>query len=296
MRIPDANIAEVHDQGYTLMEGFLSPEELAGAQEVMFRHFPRPEEYFAEPEKYDQLRSTQFAGLHLFPFRSWRLNGIALHHDLIDAAERYTGSTDVEFYKGELWAKYAGAIDYDQRHHRDYTNHTLVVPRRDGLARQMTCFILLSDVTELDGPTKVVPAALGDPLPRWPHHLPAGAFADEEIAVCGPAGSIFIYRTDIFHRGTDFGAPGRSRFVLLADYQQRGFPWNGKMSWPGRGPEINAARLMQRASVRQRDVLGFPPVGDPYWDEQTLADVAARYEGIDLRPYGGPGPQPVEQT
>ena len=68
------------------------------------------------------------------------------------------------------------------------------------------------------------------------------------------------------------------------------------MSWPGRGPEINAADLMQRASVRQRDVLGFPPVGSPYWDEQTLADVAARYEGIDLRPYGGPGPDDVGQT
>ena len=27
--------------------------------------------------------------------------------------------------------------------------------------------------------------------------------------------------------------------------------------------------------------------GDDYWNEQTLADVAARYPGIDMTPYGG---------
>jgi hypothetical protein len=38
--------------------------------------------------------------------------------------------------------------------------------------------------------------------------------------------------------------------------------------------------------VRQRDLFGFPRPGDPYWTEETLAGVAARYPGIDLAPYG----------
>ena len=35
----------------------------------------------------------------------------------------------------------------------------------------------------------------------------------------------------------------------------------------------------------ERDLFGFPKPGDPYWNEQTLADVAARYPGMDLTPY-----------
>jgi hypothetical protein len=57
----------------------------------------------------------------------------------------------------ELWAKYAGAVDYDQRHHRDFVNHGLVVPKRSDPATQMASWMLLSDVGEDDGPTKIVP-------------------------------------------------------------------------------------------------------------------------------------------
>jgi len=50
----------------------------------------------------------------------------------------------LHLYKMELWAKYAGAIGYDQPYHFDYGNHSLVVPKLDSSHIQMTCFILLS--------------------------------------------------------------------------------------------------------------------------------------------------------
>ena len=102
----------------------------------------------------------------------------------------------------------------------------------------------------------------------------------------GPAGSLLLYRTDILHRGSDFGAPGRSRFSLLADFQVRGTTWGGKMAWPKQSPE-RWARFIPQCSVRQRDLFGWPRPGDPYWDEATLEGVAARYPGIDLEPYRG---------
>jgi hypothetical protein len=43
--------------------------------------------------------------------------------------------------------------------------------------------------------------------------------------------------------------------------------------------------LIERATPRQRSVFGFPAPGDPYWDEQTLADTQTRYPGADLTPY-----------
>jgi len=43
--------------------------------------------------------------------------------------------------------------------------------------------------------------------------------------------------------------------------------------------------IVERASPRERSVFGFPAPGDPYRDEQTLADTQTRYPRADLTPY-----------
>ena len=48
----------------------------------------------------------------------------------------------------------------------------------------------------------------------------------------GRPASILIYKTDVFHRGSDFKAPGRSRFVMPVDFKPRGWRWQGKLAWP----------------------------------------------------------------
>jgi hypothetical protein len=289
MRVPDRQLAEVWDRGFTVVEGFLDPATLAAAQAALWAVFPRPEDYFADPARHPDYAASQFAGLKLFPYPSWDLNRLAVHPDLVDAAERFLRSADLEIYKVELWAKYAGAVDYDQPHHRDFGNHTLVVPRLDGVHAQMTTFILLSDVTELDGPTRLVPLEHTREVPLIPRRLPMGALFDREVAATGPAGSLLIYKTDVLHRGSDFGAPGRSRFAMLVDFQERGWRWNGKMSWPNQANSPHMTEAMVRMTPRERDLFGWPPPGSEYWNAQTLRDVAARYPGMDMRPYGKGG-------
>lgn len=285
MRVTDAQLAEVWDRGWTVVEGFVEPALLADAREAMWRYFPRPEDYFAEPERYPKFSRSQFAGQRHWPYDDWALNRLTVHPDLVDAAERFCGTADLELYKVELWAKYAGAINYDQTHHRDFGNHTLVVPRLDGLMPQMTTFILLSDVTAVDSPTKLVPLEHTRDTPLWPQHQPPGAFADVEVAATAPAGSMLIYKTDVMHRGTDFGAPGRSRFVLLVDFQGRGSRWQGKMHWANHAMNPAVTGAMVRMSARERELFGWPPAGNDYWNAQTLRDVAARYPGMDMAPY-----------
>jgi hypothetical protein len=289
MRVPDAALAEVRDDGFALVEGFLAPEELAAAQEALWRHFPTPAAYFADPQGHADYARSQFAGVEEFPYRSWDLNRLAFHPDLLDAVERYLGTGDLHLYKVELWAKYAGAVDYDQPLHRDYGSHSLVVPRPEPRYQQITSFIFLSDVTGEDGPTRIVPYPAGRGVPFTPLYLEVGALADAEVAAVGPAGSLLMYRTDILHRGSNFTGAGRSRFSLLADYQVRGTTWGGKMAWPKQSPQ-RWARLIPQCSVRERDVFGFPRPGDPYWTEQTLAEVAERYPGMDMTPYRNPDP------
>jgi hypothetical protein len=286
MRVPDATLDEVRHRGFSLLEGFLAPDELEAAQDALWRHFSRPDDYFADPTQPQHARyaAGQFAGVEEFPYRSWDLNRLPVHPDLVDAAERYLETTDLHLYKVELWAKYAGAVDYDQPLHRDYGSHSLVVPRPEPRYQQITTFIYLSDVTEEDGPTVIVPYDAGKHVPYTPLYLPFGELAASEVRCVGPAGSLLVYRTDVLHRGSDFTATGRSRFSILVDFQVRGTTWGGKMAWPKAAPD-RWAKFIPQCSVRQRDLFGFPRPGDPYWNDDTLAGVAERYPGIDLSPY-----------
>jgi hypothetical protein len=284
VRVPDAALDEVRERGFVLVEDFLAPAELAAAQEALWLHFPKPDDYFADPPRHAHYATSQFAGVEEFPYRSWAINRLAFHPDLVDAAERYLGTPELHLYKIELWAKYAGAVDYDQPLHRDYGSHSLVVPRDDGRYQQLTTFVFLSDVTDADGPTRIVPYERGRAVPFTPLYFEPGDLSAAEVPAVGPAGSLLVYRTDVLHRGSNFTGARRARFSLLADYQARGTTWGGKMAWPKQAPN-RWTKLIPQCSVRERDLFGFPRPGDAYWNEQTLADVAARYPGIDMTPY-----------
>jgi hypothetical protein len=285
MRVPDANLEQYEAEGFTIVPGFLDPDMLAQAREGIWDVFPRPEDYFADPAAYPRLGESQFSGIELFPYPSWGLNQVPCCADLADAARRALHSDDIQLYKIELWAKYAGAVDYDQVHHRDYGNHTLVAPSDDIRYRQLTTILLLSDVTEADGPTRIVPLSRTRHLPMEPRLLERGAFAAEEIPVVGPAGSLLMYRTDVFHRGSGFGGPGRHRFAMLMDFMRRGTPWIGKHAWAHQTGRKGWNEAISRMTPAQRDLFGWPRPGDPYWTAQTLADVQLRYPHMDLSPY-----------
>jgi ectoine hydroxylase-related dioxygenase (phytanoyl-CoA dioxygenase family) len=285
MRLPDAKIAEIFDRGYTIMEGFIDAESLKEAQEALWTIHPRPEEYFADPSKHEKYAKSQFAGIQLFPFGDWRLSKLAVYPDLIDAAERFLGTKEIDLYKSELWAKYSGAINYDQYHHRDYRNHTIVVPRDDQKNAQMTTFLLLSDVTSKDGPTKVVPLPETRDIPMGKAATKFGEMFDKEESIEGPAGSLMIYKTDVFHRGSNFTAPERARFAILTDFKTREWRWQGKLAWPDHSEKKLWDEAMAKMTPRQRDLFGFPPAGSDYWNAQTLRDVQTRYQDMDMSPY-----------
>ena len=175
-----------------------------------------------------------------------------------------------------------------------FGNHSLVVPRADGWGAQLTTFVLLSDVTEEDGPTVVVPRQVGASVPLvpdeegepgWRFALPHGSLAEHEVAIMAPAGSLFLYTSDVLHRGSAMTGSRRSRFALLADYQVAGPRWTGKMAWPDRALHDDWVDVIERATPAERALFGFPALGDGYWNDQTLRDVQRRYPGMDMTPY-----------
>ncbi|WP_426168498.1 hypothetical protein [Sandarakinorhabdus sp. DWP1-3-1] len=289
MRVPDSALDELRETGFVRVPGFIPADVLAAARDALWTVFPTPADYFADPAAQARMAKSQFAGIKLFPYNNPALDALPVLPDLVDAAERFLGGTDIDLYKIELWAKYAGAIDYDQPHHRDYGNHTLVVPHPD--RPQLTTIMLLSDVDEGCAPTCAVPLQVSARLPTTPQILAPGALVEHEIALTGAAGTLILYRTDVFHRGTDFAAPDASRFIIMTDFKRRGWQWTGKIAWPDQAIRPGWTTALAAMSVRQRDLFGFPPPGSEYWTPETLAGTAARYPAMDMTPYA---PCPAE--
>src|SRR5260370_9385517 len=88
MRVPDRCVVDLRDRGYLIFEGFLEADKLAAAQEALWLHYPRPEEYFADPAAHAWLATSQWAGEIRGPWRSWDLNRLAFSLPLLALAGR----------------------------------------------------------------------------------------------------------------------------------------------------------------------------------------------------------------
>src|SRR5262249_57165105 len=99
---------------------------------------------------------------------------------VIDIAEVLLADRDLRISSAEAWTKYTGAADYDQPLHRDYLNHTLMVPADDPRFRQLEMFIYLVDVPEELGPPTMLSRTRTMGLPAKPNWYPReGAAAAE---------------------------------------------------------------------------------------------------------------------
>ena len=278
-------VQQFNDTGFTVIPNVIPDLELKHAQEALRKYYPSPDEYFANPDKFNELTSSQFAGLKLFPWTELSLNQLTVHPNVIQCVAGLLGTPNLRLAKGELWAKFGNRIDYDQEHHRDYGNHALTVPRRDGLYREATTFIFLSDITTTTGPTAVVPKAVSDSIPYGVMRAEPGSMRNVEMYATGVAGSLMVYSYEIFHRGTAMVDPKGFRFALLADYRAAEATWIGKHSFGrfGLDPDLNA--FLEDISPEQRVLLDFPAPGHRFWNEQTIDDCQIRYPNMDMTPY-----------
>jgi len=284
MRITDEHLAHWRRHGYVVVPKLLSGAELAAAQADVRRYFPTDDEYRAAPERYPKV-----GGWRELPFVGDALNDLATHPELASFAERVIGTQEILLTQAILWGKYAGVGDHEQQLHVDFRNNSLVYPRDEGPFAQTGTVVYLSDVTEELGPTCVVskeytrePASLV-PCVRTRDRFPL--LYEKEVAVTARAGSVLLYSMSTFHRGSAFRAAVGARFTFHVVFRAKDSHWMGFSAWARSGPEPALERFLERATPRQRELLGFPPPGHPYWNEETLAGVAARYPGMDMTPY-----------
>jgi ectoine hydroxylase-related dioxygenase (phytanoyl-CoA dioxygenase family) len=283
--------AQWETDGWCVLQGFLPEDAVAAAAVALESVFPSAADFAADrnPERNAPFRIDSHAVMPVFPFESAAFNEVALHDRVIDLAEEFLGLADLRLYQGLLSAKYSGGAESDdQLLHVDYGNHTLVVPRADVGFQHLELFIYLSDVTAETGATRMVSRQLTGDIPVERTYLSLADYRplyEAELPAEGTAGSVLAYRPDVYHRGVRMTAPASARFMLHVSFKPAGTDWLGFQAWPGAAEGRAWHRFANGAGVRQLRAVGFPPPGHPYWNEQTLAGVAARYPNLDLAPW-----------
>lgn len=281
--------------GGVLLASFFTPDELAPCVDAMEQLYGdrRPDDPNAH-EKFDASTrfSRQFSNTEDLPFQaSPELNLIGLHPALVACARDALGTDDVRLYQCHTWAKFTGQTDFDQPHHCDYKNHTLTVPGESAVERTINFMIYLTDVTDAHGAIHYVPVPDSDPItgPMRPQF--AGENAEVETALrhversgAGPAGSVFAYGIDVFHRGTNLTVPDGHRYTMTASYKAAGNDQVGWSAWP-RFYREPWHLVMDQSTVEQRTCLGIPAPGDPFWTEMTLARTEDRWPNADWSAY-----------
>jgi hypothetical protein len=273
------------DDGFVLVPDVLSRDEADALLHGAWDQFPSPEQYFADPAAFTHLTSTPFSGLANFPWTSAELNRLVAHPRILAIVRQILGLDEIRLYKGELWATYAGTTDYDQHHHRDFGNHTLVVPTVERRWMQVTTFTYLCDVDDSNGATAIVPKRFTAQIPLGQRRTQPGELRDREVLGCGRAGTTLFYSTEVFHRATSLRAPGASRFTILADYKAADANWTNKHSFGHLGQRPEMIEFVTNVDADTRTLLDIPAPGHAYWTDQTIADMEIRYPGIDMTPY-----------
>jgi len=288
--------------GFVILPGFIPAAELEPALGELPGMYPTAEGFHDGTDaRRDRFTVDEWAGIGNFPFPSTELSLLAVSDRVVDLAQALLEDGDLRIYSAESWAKYTGAADYDQPLHRDYLNHTLMVPTDDPRFRQLEMFIYLVDVPVELGPPSMLSRTRTTGWPAKPNWYPRADGADAEggwvatagspglygaeVRAAGPAGTVVAWEAGTFHRGTALTMPRGARYTIHLGYRQASAEWGQRMPWVHHSHETEWYEFVHRATPRQLALFGFPPPGHPYWTEATVDGTAQRYPGLDMTPW-----------
>lgn len=224
-----------------------------------------------------QFRSTQFNGMRGFPQPGCSaLNDLFVHPRLIEFARLALDEDDLRIYQAAVWGKWAEEINYEQPMHQD-ANHSLVPPRMERGFWHLESFLYLSDVDEGCAPPRLVP--------RSSSTVPYEELYEHEVAAPGRRGSFLAYRSDVWHRGTDFTRSDASRFVLVTAFRPAQAEWFGYDAFGRLGNDGTFRSFAVGKSPEELALFGIPRPGHVYWNEATVDAMATKYHGLDVSPW-----------
>lgn len=291
----DKVVESLDSKGYYLAENYLCGTRLEEAEAAIREIFPDPNEAGVTD---DQIKKARHATP--FPFHDNTLNGIPFDQDILDVARKLFKSRDARLTSCFVQAKYGKRYgpSHDQALHNDAWDVTnMLFPLPEGPYQRLFGILYLTDVEEGTGPTKVVARARDLDVPLLSEQGKASysreafpSLYQKERSIIGPKGSLLLFLGDIVHRGSAFENDDGARMALFFNFHSAQTSWTGKHLWalrPDMPQWTTFADLITHLSPSQRELIGFPPVGDPYWNPTTVNGLRVLYPSIDTEPYQG---------
>ncbi len=307
-RFTEAHVAAWKETGFTIIPRFFSEDEIAPIRQEFEGIYgttgqgPGAELNVRKTGGFGEFREAQFQNIDTFPYdASFAMNLISLHPQLIELAKQLLDSPSVHLYQAHTWAKYTGDADYNQAHHCDFSNHTLLVPGDQCIERTVDVVIYMTEVTDAHGALHFVTKPDSNRVLR-----PGAVWAVEpeqqtalnavERSAAGPAGTIVAHSIDTFHRGTNLTEPGGHRFTMTAGYKSAGNDMIGYHVWQDAASR-DWRPIFEHATPEQLKCLGIPPPGSEFWNERTLKLSQARWPNWNMAEYfRAAGVQPLSRT
>jgi len=194
----------------------------------------------------------------------WRL---FCRPEVLAVAEGYLETADFVLCGSQFQGRWQGdRLDEDQGWHLDQSNNTLLVEPAAGPYKYLSVLTYWTDVDTGCGPTALL----------------AG---EHERPLIVERGTALFYNLNTPHRGTRMTRPGARRLVSWFLYRPAAASWSGQMWYANLAERPGMVQFLEKASPRERGLLGIPPPGHAYWTEDTIARVEARYPGWDMAPY-----------
>ncbi|MEM9621774.1 MAG: phytanoyl-CoA dioxygenase family protein [Pseudomonadota bacterium] len=291
-RFTSDHVTQWRQEGGVLIEGFFTAEEVAAVHADFERVFGDRSGATDPLDTGDKpnFDASQFNTFAAIPFDcSPALNLIGVHPELIKFAQAALGCEEVHLYQCQAWAKYTGDADYAQPFHCDFANHTLTVPAENASDNSVTILCYFTDVTEAHGPMHYVRRSDSDPLggPDAQLRNQPGlqrALLAKACSSAAPAGTIFPYSIDVYHRGTNLTAPNGVRYAVMVCFKKAGNEAVGYHAWPfhHQQPWHN---IFAHATPSQLACFGVPAPGQPFWTPLTIERAQARYPDWDMSAY-----------
>ena len=285
--------------GGVLIRDFFTADEVAAVRadfEAVFARDKGADEALNRKKagEVGRFNPSQFKTLDAVPFDcSPALNLIGVHPALVAFAKTALETDHVQLYQCQAWAKFTGDADYDQPFHCDYSNHTLTAPSEDAHLNSVTILCYFTDVSEGHGPAHYVTRPDSAQVARPEDSLSGDAQAQARLqaallpyerSTAAPAGSVFPYSIDVYHRGTNLTEPGGRRYAVMSCFKAAGDESIGYHAWQYHHTRP-WARIFDHATPEQLACFGVQRPGDPFWTEVTLSRAQARYPNWDLTPY-----------
>lgn len=300
--------------GYVLVPDVFSIDEMASALDACERIFYGGKSFEAWREGFDGSSdgvrdgffSNDTAGRSQFPVGVEALDRLIEDENYLDMFAQCLGTEAMWYCNAHLFLR-SGPTD--KRHaahlwegyHIDHDTNSFLPPCAEiDTYAYVNCGVYLHDVEEDGAPMHVIPGSHRQIITLLPRLLEQGLYKPPttitdirevpEFATPVPttakAGSALFYSSYLVHAAVPFQNKRKQRALWTlsmsrADTRSFNRFANAYMY----GDRNFTVPFWKTTTPRVRSLFGWPPPGDSYYTEQTLALLEQWYPGIDLTPY-----------